>query len=306
MENNTRGIITIAVGKKFIRQAKYLALSCVLHYPQIPRAVITDGSDLEKYFDIIIPYRGDFGNPFSLKTKLDIYSPFENTLYIDSDCMVYTGLEAYWDDLSDRLFSYFGTILTSGDWYETDINEILKKTGINWLPQFNSGMFLFKKDAVTSKLFEHASNLQQSNDIDIPFFRKDMLPDEPFLAVSLSKYDQKPVIDHGRYARSLIDVRMPKIDVIKGIAQFIKFGKTAHPGVVHFAGEYCKNFYLREKIKIFLYFHTPLDYFIINIISNCIYFSAAFYRTLRHFIGTTLRLKYIIKYMSKPRNIFGA
>jgi hypothetical protein len=288
-----RGVFTIAIGKKFIRQAKYLALSCLLRSPQTLRAVITDCDELKQYYDIIIPYTSDFGDPFSLKTKLHLYTPFKKTVFIDSDCLIYNNLESYWSDLKNRSFSYFGTMATEGTWYGTDIQNILKKSNISWLPKFNSGMFLFREDDLTTRIFACASNLCELNNIGIPFFRGAMLPDEPFLAIALSKYDQKPTVDFGRYARSLINVKKPNVDIIKGITNFVKSGESVHPFVVHFAGSSCKDIYLRERIKLFLYFYSPFDYLIINTLANFVYCLIVFYRVFRYFLGTTLHLKKI-------------
>src|SRR6478609_7538916 len=73
---------------RYIRQAEALALSLKLHMPGIPLAVVSDQDLRGTLFDISVPL--DRSNPSGIISKLDIYkySPFNETLFIDSDCLV--------------------------------------------------------------------------------------------------------------------------------------------------------------------------------------------------------------------------
>jgi len=62
--NNQRGILTIAIGKKYVHQAKYLALSAILHAPHLTRAMVTDCPDaLRDYYDVCVPYNPEWAPP---------------------------------------------------------------------------------------------------------------------------------------------------------------------------------------------------------------------------------------------------
>ncbi|MDR2194236.1 MAG: glycosyltransferase [Treponema sp.] len=257
----TRGLITIAIGKKYISQAKYLARSAMLNAPHIIRAVITDKpDDLAAYYDFIIPYNPEYGDPFATKTRLYAYTPFEKTLYMDADSLVINTIDSYWDYLADKPFVYNGSLITEGEWY-VNIEETIRRFDVKWLPKFNSGMFLFKKDFITKQIFETAYDYlmhQHERDIAVDFFREKMLPDEPFLAIALAKNNIMPVEDYGRFSRTLINAEKIHIDVIKRIASFYKNGTFVFPLVVHFCGRLGGSFFLREKVKLFLYFNSPL------------------------------------------------
>ncbi|MDR2792571.1 MAG: hypothetical protein LBB61_02740 [Treponema sp.] len=258
----TNGMITIAIGKKYISQAKYLALSAVLNAPHILRSVITDKPEaLVKYYDIVIPYNAEYGDPFTTKTRLYLYTPFEKTLYMDADSLVINNIDSYWEYLENNSFVYNGTLITEGEWY-FDIKKTIEQIGIKWLPKFNSGMFLFKKNLITKQVFDAAYDYlihQNEKGMSVDFFREKMLPDEPFLAIAIAKNNIKPVDDYGRFSRTLINAEKIRIDVVKRFASFYKDDKFVFPLVVHFCGNFGNLFFLREKIKLFLYFNSPIN-----------------------------------------------
>lgn len=261
--HQNKGLLTIAIGKKYALQAKYLAYSCMLHASHIIRAVITDEQTaLENFYDILIPYNSELGDPFSVKTRLHLYTPFEKTLFLDADSLLIYNIDSYWDVLEKNSFAYTGELIDKGIWY-LDISTLIKKISVPMIPKFNSGMFLFKKNESSNIVFETAfAFLQNSKDMGIPFFRGTMLPDEPFLAMAFAKHNIKPIRDYGRFSRTLIGASKIHLNVIKGIAFFIKNKRMVSPLVVHFCGKLGNLFFLREKIRLFFYFHSPLDCFL--------------------------------------------
>jgi hypothetical protein len=256
-----KGIITIAIGKKYAVQAKYLAYSCLLHVPHILRAVITDIPDLlSPFYDIIVPFDRDGDDPFSVKTCLPHYTPFEKTLYLDSDSLVVNNIDYYWQFIESDHFSYFGIYTAEGNWYY-DVPGIIKRFGFTWFPKFNSGMLLFDKSEKSKTVFDTAYHYfvnHKDEGIDVSYFRGAFYPDEPFFAISFAKNGIKPVEDHGRFSRTLINARKIKINVIRKIASFIKDQRNVYPLVVHFCGRRGGFYYLIEKIRFFFYFNTIL------------------------------------------------
>jgi hypothetical protein len=261
----SKGIFTAAIGKKYVHQAKYLAYSCMLHAPHAARAVVTDRPEaLSPYFDHVIPYDPGLGQPFALKTALDKLSPFDETLYADADSLLVNNVSPLWEYLDRRSMAYEGRTIRSGTWY-FNVEKVLEKTGLPWIPQFNSGFFLFKRDDISARVFETASALMKSaeknDDWGIGFFRGTMLPDEPFLALALAK-ENIPPLDHseerGRFSRTLIGAKNIRINSVRGYAFFIKKGVRVNPLIVHFCGRKAAPYYLREKIRLFFCFCQPL------------------------------------------------
>ncbi len=253
---NKRGIITIAVGKKYVNQAKYLARSCMLNSPHTIRAAITDLPDLlSDYYDIIIPWNCD-EDPFSIKTRLYEFSPFNNTLFLDADSLVFNSVDPYFKFLESNHYVYHGNKTNDGQWY-FDIKKTCQTINTSWIPIINSGMFLFDKSETAKNIFDTAYYYftnHKKEGIDIPFFRGTYYPDEPSIAISLAINKIEPVDDFGRFSRTLIDATSININVIKRIARFIKDGKFVYPHVVHFCGTFGRQFYFIEKLRMFFYF----------------------------------------------------
>jgi hypothetical protein len=258
----SRGIITIAIGEKYAKQAKSLACSCMLHSPWTIRAVITDRTELlAPYYDIIIPYKAGYGQPFSLKTQLYKFSPFNETAYIDADSLLISELDSLWGFLDSRSFVYEGKTYTTGFWYY-DIAQVMEWLNVPWIPKFNSGMFLFKKDEAAQSIFDTAHRLMSEGSVfTVDFFREKMLPDEPYLAAALALKGEMPLTkddEHGRFSYTLINAKHIRLNVIRGFAAFVKDGTPVFPLVVHFCGRLGRVFYMRERIRLFLCFNPPV------------------------------------------------
>ena len=262
----SNGILTLAIGKKYRKQAKYLAYSCILNSPSLPRAIITDDCDyFKELYDIVIKYDENMGNPFEVKLRLDLFTPFYETLFLDSDTLVYSDLRFFWENFRENSFVYAGTRKSTGIWY-MDISQILKKFNLSWIPTLNSGTFLFRKDKIGCETLNFAAYLYKNPEgIEIPYFRGKMLPDEPFLSIALAKNNQFPIEekeDFGRLGRSLIDAAKVKINVVKGISKFFKGDDLNFVIVVHFIGGFVgRYYYFIEKLRLKFYFYSLTDVF---------------------------------------------
>jgi hypothetical protein len=267
---NKKGLITIAIGEKYIRQARYLAYSAILRVPQVLRAVVTDKPELlADFYDMVIAYNPDYGDPFAAKTRLHLYTPFTETLYVDADSLVMHNFDSYWETLKGRSFVYEGTLLHKGEWY-FDIEKIRGQLSLPWIPRFNSGMLLFRNDETARAVFDTAFDYltrQKEETFDVDFFRGTMLPDEPFLAIALARLGIEPVEDYGRFSRTLIGAKNIHVSVVKGFAFFIKNGRAVHPLIVHFCGRFGRFLLFWESLKLRLYCNPPVSIFIMNILS---------------------------------------
>ncbi len=97
----SRGFITIATGdKKYHEMAKTLVRSYKLTSASPVRfGVITDEADdkFEEFDDVVLIKDATC----SYMDKIDImrYSPYDETIFIDSDCIAFNDLNIYWKDL---------------------------------------------------------------------------------------------------------------------------------------------------------------------------------------------------------------
>jgi len=294
-----KGILTLAVGKKYNNQAKYLAYSCILHSPTLPRAIITDDCEyFKELYDVTIQYTADMGDPFAVKLKLHHFSPFFKTLFLDADTLVYTDLHFMWDFFAEQSIVYQGVCKKEGNWYFKEIADVLKYYNVPWVGKLNSGIFLFRKDETGINVMNYASELRESHgdisnplpaQVTLPNWRGKMLSDEPFLAIAFGKYEQLPIEnDFGRMGRSLIGIKNVKLDITKGISKYIKEGKVVFPAVVHFVGGK-KTYYFEERMKLLFYYigmpgGISIFFWPIYIISRFLIFSTFIKRCIKSII----------------------
>jgi hypothetical protein len=86
-----------------------LALSYRRQNQLRPFAIVTDDSntkDLENYFDVVIPLNSTYGVGVVQKLNLDRYSPFDETLFVDSDYLFYKSPERIWRLYADQAVFY--------------------------------------------------------------------------------------------------------------------------------------------------------------------------------------------------------
>jgi hypothetical protein len=110
-------------------------------------------------------------DPFYIKLKLHNYSPFFETLFLDSDTLVYRDLGFMREYFGKQSIVYAGNCRKEGKWYFKDIDKVLRYYDIPWIGQLNSGIFLFRKDGTGMDVLNCASELYENHgDIEVPFF----------------------------------------------------------------------------------------------------------------------------------------
>ena len=88
MEQQKVGVIFCAGGKtRYIDEARFAARSVKKHMPDLPIALFTDQPvNKGREFDLVFESH-DYDHPQKLKMHGMLHSPFERTLYIDSDTL---------------------------------------------------------------------------------------------------------------------------------------------------------------------------------------------------------------------------
>lgn len=278
-----KGILTLAHGKpRYLNMAKTLAMSLQLHNDRIPRAVITDSSDpdLSRLYHICIPFRPEFGTGVQQKIYLDQYSPFEETIFIDSDCIVVNNIENLWHIFANVSFGVVGRQIFDGYWF-MDVSKVLSHFGLDSIPKFNGGLYYFKSNDQADAIFKSAREiLQNYRQLELREFRGSQA-DEPIIAIALALHGIHAIKD---YKRSImctpIGLRGPlKIDALSGFCQFNKGKVEVNPAVVHFCGTLTDGFYegflykyRRERLKLHLTKRSRRINFFISWLVNVIFY----------------------------------
>ena len=254
---SARGVLTLAYGeRRFVEQARSLAHSLELHAPGLPRALVTDSEDPElRELYTIIPYRPAFGSGVRQKLYLDLYSPYEETLFIDSDCLVLGNLESFWQAFAGHVFSVPGFRYLekgSADPY-LDVDHVLETLHLTRLPKFNGGVYYFTRSAEATRFFEVARKLPDEwNSLNFREFRNNGPADEAIYSVAMAMQDCTPVfMNPGGMWTPVGYTGRFSLDAIQGSCSFVKESMLLKPEVIHFPGEYGYLYaYARERARL--------------------------------------------------------
>lgn len=251
------GVLTIATGAaEYKEMARALARSLRRFSPRVKLAVVTDDPEsLGSHFDIIVPVDWSRGRGMLQKMYIDLYTPFQRTLFIDCDCLVFR-------DIS-YVFHIFagGRSIISTDVFEIsarspreiDFTLMQQRTGQTWLYGFNGGAYYVERGTLSEQVFQQGRRIAANfREYGIPEFRDGEPNDEYLLAAAMAEL-QAPLVPCWQ---QLLQIPLGleskfRIDVISGTADFEIYGRNCRPAIVHFCG-YFREWpeYRRECIKL--------------------------------------------------------
>jgi hypothetical protein len=245
MKKNGLGFMTIAMGhEKYLGQARILSLSLRRNMPGIPLAIVTDSQSLAASADIIIPANNEIPVGVLQKVFLDEYTPFRETLFIDSDCVV---TRPFLKELEQiRKFEFTPAMEkftpTNGkDEYIDNLPAILKLIGGEKFPKFNGGIYFFKEGELSSLVFRTAREIHSNyRRYGIRAFDKSGPGEETVFALALSKLALLDLYhDEGNLMRTPTGLKGKIfIDPLGGGCTFERYDGVVSPAICHFAGPY--------------------------------------------------------------------
>ncbi|MBC7400089.1 MAG: hypothetical protein H7289_09100 [Mucilaginibacter sp.] len=265
-------ILTLATGKKlFIDMAVNLARSFSLWNKgsDINFYIATDlqefvPADVKAFTQIITLQPNEFGVGFSPKLYLDKLAPAGQTLFIDSDCLVYGNLLPVFEKFKGHQVSVVGSYIATGEWFG-DVATICKKYQVPHLPKFNGGIYYLENGPVAAQVYATAPELETQYD-DIGFVRLRGRPnDEVLMALAMALHKQEPIDDDGTILAEFVNFQSGiTSDVIKGVAEL--YNKPGHPNyqpkwpltlarplIVHFLGHHNKTLPYTKETKLLEY-----------------------------------------------------
>jgi hypothetical protein len=244
--------------------AKWLGMSLRLKAPDLPTAIMTDSDDpeLSEFFNHRIPHRAEFGQGVSAKLHLDRFSPFEETIFVDPDCLVLNDLRDLWPVFQDLPVGFLGwRYLTRTDSdTNVDVPFVLEHFKLERLAKFNSGCIYFRSGEATTAFFDLARRLaSDATRLRIRQFNGGAVHDEPVFALAL-ELSGMPVVSAGiKGMWTPWGLRGPiRLDVFSGECSFEKQGMVVTPDIVHFPGGFRETYeWHREIWRLQAYFGKP-------------------------------------------------
>jgi len=257
-----KGVLTIAHTKvKYARQAVNLARSIRYHTPDIILAVATDleARYFQGLFDLVIPW--DFREFPSIlcKLELDRITPFETTLFVETDCLAVRSLQPVFEYFEGPEFAVFGRNVPTLHYFQSlELIQALVPSAT--YPLFNGGLYYFKRGTLAERVFDTAREFLprydefRLNRVYHSLRNKRGTPcDEPLIGLAMAKAGVKALDD------PRLDIMFApepphyqiNIDVLKGACSFVRSGKLRHPILPHFVGARDSMYpYLRETLRL--------------------------------------------------------
>ena len=252
MESASRGFVTIATGKDhYYRIAYNLLCSYRLNSGRYPFAIICDReNEYTEAFDKAVVLK-DPAHSYMDKLRLYDCLPFEETIFIDADCLVYGDIDRWWDLFEDAGdCSVFGCayedLSTELGWFRTE-GMGKYKDDIKFVPSFSGGVYYLRNTETCAKVFETAKEAAAHYD-EYPFAIFKDPADEPVIALGMAVMGCRPVEceDVGLYTYR----RFTRADISVPEAEWYYRDKWRPIILIHW-GNFgsMKAFYLFESTK---------------------------------------------------------
>lgn len=297
-----QSVFTYATGKKYLSLAFTLARSYKFHNDEliIPFYIVSTKNfklplDLEWVKKSIV--NSNFvGVGLEFKLKLNELAPTYESIFIDSDSIIYDNIAHLFKKLATNSLCVIGTNVTDGKWANENIESCCKEFGISKMIRYCGAIYLIKKDNLSKKVFTEANRLYNSGR-NFQGHRHN-INEEPIISISISKFNIDPIEDDGNIWGDLVQFKKgQQISVFKRLTLsntlsfkykfWLPLGDY-HPLILHMgSGVFNKNPWLFDSVRLKLHYKCGLNVrfseLVVNNIVIPIYFS----------------LKYLKKYFEK-------
>jgi hypothetical protein len=259
MTQMKRGILTIAYGApKYLRMGRALALSIRHHNDEEQIAVVTDTPGyFEDTYDHVIPVDTNYGTGVTQKLHLDRYTPFKETLFIDSDCLLYGTTERLWDFFSVEKGIGVRSVrpLTHGDTCHgvRDFDRYLDYFDLKSIPNLKGGFYYFDGSDEALEVFETARDIYAiREDVELTSFKNAAVADEAVIGTAMELCGADPLpIDSAPVNTFIGETEPVDLNVLEGKSRFIKSGLLREPIAIHYGLNTQEGYlYLRDVRRL--------------------------------------------------------
>ncbi len=270
------GFLTLATKNDYLK-AIGLALSIRVSNPGVPIAIACSNKVrplVEPYFDFVIEEKANIRG-FIHKVYLDIYSPFENTVFFDSDVLVFKPVNLFVNAWQDQAYNAVGMYCNDGkSAFDLDRASTLKKIGKEKFVEIGGAghAVFFKPQCVEA--FEYARKVSENYQ---EYSGGARYADEDAMNIVMTTLDIRPRADdlnNQHYFMSRYLSARPntiKMDARKGICRFIynDTGETWEPCMMHFACNEAPLVYSWQLYLLFLKFNVSTKGLLSLCINDC-------------------------------------
>ena len=236
----TRGFITVATGPEHYYQ---IARNLLLSYrysteKPYPFAIIAEEHNgYTELFDKVI-LTSEAQHSFMDKLLVLKYAPFDETIFIDADCLAYGDLNQYWEVFEDSSdFSAFGKnyeLSEKNGWYNV---EDIGKWGelIQYKTRVHLGLFFVRKSEKIIQLWNDCTDLITHYD-ELHFHSYSKCVDEAVMGVAMPLNGMKAEAETAHLLAALPCLTKVKVDIVHhSLSCRTQWGTTTDDGILlHF------------------------------------------------------------------------
>jgi hypothetical protein len=248
-------VLTIASGSdEYLMLAGALLKSLRLNAPEESVAVVTDRRDhpVVGRFDHVVDLDARNGGGFSQKLHLADYAPYDETLYVDADCLAYGSLDELWAQCETVPSVGVLARRTVTPFWCTDLDRLPASYRLPSYLEFNGGLYFIRRGEAAATIFAEGREIyERSEDFGLIRFGGEF-GDEPAMALALSRAGVGLIDDGGCGMRtpSALTGKV-SLDIARQHAEFEKWGSPVTPVLVHFAGgRWRRPVYRRELLAL--------------------------------------------------------
>jgi hypothetical protein len=249
-----RGVLTVAFGHRdYARMAITMARAIRLRDAEMPLAVATDLAPelFRDWFQYVIPWRHAYASFYEFKFDLYAMSPFEETLFIDSDCMALRPVRDVMDLFVGHDVSVAGQNVAS-PWWFVHPQRIRARLPRETYPGFNGGLMYFRRSPNAELVFERAREWVAEYDaLGVARLSSGSINDEPMFSLAMAERGCRAV-DNATHC-IIYGPRLGRvdIDVLAATCEMDLDGKAVQPMICHFAGMNKDRYvYERERLRL--------------------------------------------------------
>ena len=148
----SRGLIYVAHGEGFIKEAMMSALSVKKHCPNMNITLFSDVQLKTELFDNVIVMPKDKISLRGPKIRFSFQSPYDETIFLDTDTIIDHDITEMFDILEKYDFAICHDLARKR---ETVSNAIPEYSTIPYVfPECNTGVYVFKKNDNVENLFK--------------------------------------------------------------------------------------------------------------------------------------------------------
>jgi hypothetical protein len=253
VRNTEFGILTLATPNDYLK-AIGLALSLKVSNPGVPLAVACHPnlkSILAPHFDFVIDEQPDIRG-FAHKVYLDCYTPFDKTLFLDSDVLVFKPVESYVKAWGNVPYVACGKYVTGGtSSFGFDRDALLQRMGREQLVCIDGAGHAFFCKPQCEAVFVRAREITSDYKAIAGNAR---YADEDVLNIVMTEFNLAPAKSYPFFSRFLSAKKgTMEMDVSVGRCGFelADLGQHMEPCMMHFAANEAPLTYTFQLSKLF-------------------------------------------------------